>query len=68
MTLATDEQSELLDRIAAMTAERDAWKMLAEGRTGLLTAYRIGGRPPEGALRKIEKAKAALEKLGVDDA
>jgi len=47
-------------RLAALEAERDAWKLLAEGRADLLVCYRVGGRSPEKALRKIEQARAVL--------
>ena len=47
-------------RVAELEAERDAWKLMAEGRSDLLVCYRGAGRSPDKALRKIEKAKAVL--------
>jgi hypothetical protein len=41
----------------ARVAPRD---MLIDGLERLLTAYRIGGRPSEATLTKIEKAKAQI--------
>ena len=52
--------------ILMLQEERDAYKLLAEGYSGLTVAYRVGGRPPEKALRQIDQARAALRALGIE--
>lgn len=46
--------------LARVTQERDALRLLVEGKDGLLAAYRIGRPPSAATWKKLEQAKKAL--------
>ncbi len=52
--------------IGRLQAAIDAWKLMAEGRQGLLVAYRTHGSPTEKTWRTLAKAEKALAALEAD--
>lgn len=51
------------EEIARLRLERDLWRKLAEARSGILVAYRIGGRPPGKHLDAARDAERRLADL-----
>lgn len=81
MTTAWDEHRSLLKRLRAMDneaefaaadlierlhLERDLWRKLAEARSGILVAYRVGGRPPGKHIDAARDAERRLVELVAD--
>ena len=52
--------------IERLTVERDLWRKLAEARSGILVAYRIGGRPPGKHIDAARDAERRLSELEAD--
>ena len=53
--------------IKRLTAERDAWRELAEARNALLAVYRAQTYPSEKLMRRLHAAKAAVRMIGDSD-
>lgn len=54
------------DEVERLIRERDAWRKLARARGVLLTAFRVRGRTPEGALDDVLAARVELIDMGIE--
>lgn len=54
---------EVFAELDAVRTERDAYKLLAQGRAELLAAYRTGGTPRESTFAKLDKAIDAIDAI-----
>ena len=52
-----------MDEIEQLRVERDLWRLLAEARSGILVAYRIGGRVPAKHIDAARLAEMRLREL-----
>lgn len=62
----TDSDPEAEKVVLLYAKDLEALELMIEGQEMLLTAYRIGARTPEGAFRKIDKARKVLDPITKD--
>lgn len=55
------------DEIERLRLERELWRKLAEARSGILVAYRVGGRPPGKHIDAARDAERRLSELEAGD-
>lgn len=59
--------SNTADEAVRLRLERDLWQELAEARSGILTAYRVGGRVPGKHIDAARRAERRLSELKESD-
>ena len=52
--------------LTRLRLERDLWQELAEARSGILVAYRVGGRVPAKHIDAARRAERRLSELEAD--